>query len=82
MESLLDIVIEESRDLKMEDILPNMQIGVMGFLALYGFVTLFQQIYGATIGGNLLLNNYFRLLVHPSVCPSVCLSVYHTLVQK
>ena len=44
------ILTKESRDLKMEDILPNMQIGVMGFLALYGFVTLFQQIYGATIG--------------------------------
>ena len=60
MESLLDIVIEESRDLKMEDILPNMQIGVMGFLAHYGFVILFQQIYGATIGGKLLLETVMK----------------------
>ena len=48
----------ESRDLKMEDTLPSIQIGLMGILAVYGFVTLFFRLTGASSrsGGDDLFN--------------------------
>ena len=58
METFLDNVANESRELRMEDTLPSIQIGLMGILAVYGFVTLFFRLTGASSrsGGDDLFN--------------------------
>ena len=58
METFLDNVTNESRELRMEDTLPSIQIGLMGILAVYGFVTLFFRLTGASSrsGGDDLFN--------------------------
>ena len=58
METFLDNMANESRELRMEDTLPSIQIGLMGILAVYGFVTLFFRLTGASSrsGGDDLFN--------------------------
>ena len=52
----------ESRELRMEDTLPSIQIGLMGILAVYGFVTLFFRLTGASSrsGGD----DLFNIFIH------------------
>ena len=49
---------KESRDLKMEDVIPSIQIGLMGILAVYGFVMMFYRLFGASspVGGYEIFN--------------------------
>ena len=69
METFLDNVANESRELRMEDTLPSIQIGLMGILAVYGFVTLFFRLTGASSrsGGDDLFNIFslhdYRLII-------------------
>ena len=58
-------IANESRDLKMDEVLPSVQMGLMGILAVYGFVTLFFRLTGASSrsGGDDLFN-IFKLSPH------------------
>ena len=61
----MDNVANESRELRMEDTLPSIQIGLMGILAVYGFVTLFFRLTGASSrsGGDDLFNIFFTSMI-------------------
>merc|ERR1719273_3086191 len=41
-----------SRDLKLEEIVPSVQLGLMGLLAIYGFVTFFNHLISSGIGSS------------------------------